>query len=344
MTLDLDLLKECIPFKWRVQNFSKSSTTAVCVAYIDARDVMDMLDACVGVENWQSDYKEIKGNLYAGIAIKINSEWIWKWDCGTESHSDKAKGEASDAFKRSAVKWGIGRFLYDIPVQYCKSNEPKKDNNYPFIVDEEGNKVKNLSDYINQREKVVVFQSRTKNFNKNKNSKSTPVPLEPRETDIVAIKKIDMPEDDIPEDLLTIEEKTREEIEKLISDLLSTASDLDKLLEYTKELCMVHGISRDDSYLKSKYKYNKDRINDTKFFFEEIAPLTYFSDISSKINEITQDYPTLIGSRSFFADIINKVKLSKKEDLEALKILIKNYDANAVKDPMILDAFKNKKK
>lgn len=153
----LSLLKEGISFKWRVQSFSKSSPLAVCVAYIDARDVMDMLDACVGVENWQSDYREIKGNLFAGIGIKINGEWVWKWDVGTESTSDKAKGEASDSFKRASVKWGIGRFLYDIPVQYCKSNEPKKDNNYPYVIDEEGNKVKNLSDYINQRDAIRLF-------------------------------------------------------------------------------------------------------------------------------------------------------------------------------------------
>lgn len=164
MNTNLELLKESIPFKWRVQNFSKSSPTAVCVAYIDARDVMDMLDACIGAENWQSEYKEIKGHIYAGIGIKINNEWVWKWDVGTESTSEKAKGEASDSFKRAGVKWGIGRFLYDIPVQYCKANEPKKDNNYPYVVDEEGNKVKNLSDYINQREKVLVFTHKSRNF------------------------------------------------------------------------------------------------------------------------------------------------------------------------------------
>ena len=28
------------------------------------------------------------------------------------------KGEFSDAFKRAAVKWGVGRFLYDLGVKY----------------------------------------------------------------------------------------------------------------------------------------------------------------------------------------------------------------------------------
>jgi len=101
--------------------------------YIDARDVMDRLDEVVGIGNWQCDYKEIKGNVYCGIGIRTQmvdnlksqkipdgsivktgyTEWTWKWDCGSESNIEAEKGESSDAFKRAAVKWGIGRFLYD---------------------------------------------------------------------------------------------------------------------------------------------------------------------------------------------------------------------------------------
>lgn len=145
----IDLTQE-IPYKWRVQSYSKTSTFATCVAYIDARDAMNLLDHVVSPENWQSDYKEIKGNLYGGIGIKINNEWIWKWDCGTESQSDKEKGESSDAFKRAAVKWGIGRFLYDIPIQFVKTNDIKKDNNYPYPVDDKGNKLRDLSLHLNK--------------------------------------------------------------------------------------------------------------------------------------------------------------------------------------------------
>ena len=151
--MSLEDLKKQIPFKWRVQSFSKSSQTASCVAYIDARDVMDILDQVVGTENWQSDFKEIKGNLYAGVGIRLNNsiEWVWKWDCGTESNTEKEKGESSDAFKRAAVKWGVGRFLYDIPIQYVKSNEKKTASNYPFVVDDNGQKVWDVTEYINKK-------------------------------------------------------------------------------------------------------------------------------------------------------------------------------------------------
>lgn len=112
--MDLNNLKKEIPFQWRVQSFTQKN--AVCVAYIDSRDVQTVLDEVVGVENWQCDYKEVKGNLFCGIGILINNQWTWKWDCGTESNTEKEKGEASDSFKRAAVKWGVGRFLYNLEI------------------------------------------------------------------------------------------------------------------------------------------------------------------------------------------------------------------------------------
>ena len=108
--MDLKNLKKEIPFKWRVQ--STNEYGASCVAYIDSRDVQDLLDEVCGAENWQDRFEEHKGNLFCSIGIQVNGEWIWKSDCGTESQVEKQKGESSDAFKRAAVMWGVGRFLY----------------------------------------------------------------------------------------------------------------------------------------------------------------------------------------------------------------------------------------
>lgn len=159
---DLTELTQQIPYKWRVQSHSRNSATATCVAYIDARDVMNILDEVVGAENWQSDFKEIKGNLYGGLGLRINGEWIWKWDCGTESRTDGEKGESSDAFKRAAVKWGVGRFLYDIPIQFVKTNEIKNDKNYPYPVDDKGNKLRDLSLHLNKNVKITHFKRKDK--------------------------------------------------------------------------------------------------------------------------------------------------------------------------------------
>ena len=156
--MDLKKLKKVMPYKWRVQSYSKNKAMAQCVAYIDSRDVMNMLDKVCGMGDWQSDYKEIKGNIYAGIGIKINGEWVWKWDCGTESNIEREKGEASDSFKRAGVKWGIGRFLYELKIHYVKANKIQAGNSsygiYPM--DDMGNKLYSsvqLTDYINNLKK-----------------------------------------------------------------------------------------------------------------------------------------------------------------------------------------------
>lgn len=155
-------LTKVISHKWRIQSYSRNSPVATCVAYIDARDVMNILDEVVGIGNWQDDYKEIKGNMYAGVGIKIDGEWIWKWDCGTESNAEKEKGEASDAFKRAAVKWGIGRFLYNIPIQFVKTNELKTDRNFPYPIDDRGNKIKDLSLHLNKNSKITNIKNKSK--------------------------------------------------------------------------------------------------------------------------------------------------------------------------------------
>ena len=88
--------------------------------YKNARVDMAILDETFGEFGWQCDYKEVKGNMYCGIAVlnEASGEWVWKWDCGTESNTEKEKGEASDAFKRAGFRWGIGRELYTAPKIY----------------------------------------------------------------------------------------------------------------------------------------------------------------------------------------------------------------------------------
>ncbi len=143
-------LAKPIPYQWRIQSVSKNKPQAACVAYIDSRDVQNVLDEFCS-EGWQSDYKEVSGQLFGGIGIKINGEWEWRWDCGTESNTEKEKGRASDAFKRAAVKWGVGRFLYSLDIQYVKTNESKQGQNSPYPVDEQGKRIWDLTEYLNRK-------------------------------------------------------------------------------------------------------------------------------------------------------------------------------------------------
>ena len=151
-----EYLKEILPkllvpmaYKWRVQSYSKSGNPqATCVAYIDSRDVMDRLDA-VCQYGWQRQHTSIKDNIYCSVGINMPDGTIfWRQDCGTESSTEKEKGESSDSFKRAAVNWGVGRFLYDFDVIRLKSNELKTGSNYPHVVDDAGKKVWDLNKHI----------------------------------------------------------------------------------------------------------------------------------------------------------------------------------------------------
>lgn len=138
MKYNLEDLKREIPYKWKVQSFvgkKDVAKKATCVAYIDARDVMNLLDKVVGPTNWKDKPVLVNGNLYYEISIydPEKKEWISKMDCGTESMAEKEKGESSDAFKRTAVKWGVGRFLYGKEIMWVDVNKGKPvDNGKPI--------------------------------------------------------------------------------------------------------------------------------------------------------------------------------------------------------------------
>ncbi len=85
--------------------------------YKDARCDMKILDETVGPENWQRSHELINGNLFCNVSIYDEEKkiWITKQDVGTESYTEKEKGQASDAFKRACFNWGIGRELYTSP-------------------------------------------------------------------------------------------------------------------------------------------------------------------------------------------------------------------------------------
>lgn len=99
--------------------------------YKTARVDRAILDETYG-NYWQNDFKVIDGKMYGGIGIfdKDLKEWIWRWDCGTESNTEAEKGQASDAFKRAGFKWGIGVELYSAPFIWypcaTKRNEKGK--------------------------------------------------------------------------------------------------------------------------------------------------------------------------------------------------------------------------
>lgn len=123
----IDLAKLRAPFapdkiSWRLGSTSADKTKGMALAYIDARDVMGRLDEVAG-HAWQCEYVPMpNGTCCCRIGLKLDDEWVWRSNGSMNfSDSDKAdakemaeKGSYSDAFKRAAVLWGIGQYLYDL--------------------------------------------------------------------------------------------------------------------------------------------------------------------------------------------------------------------------------------
>lgn len=112
---------------FRIQSINKGGYATI-LAYKDARVDMNRLDDVCGVY-WQDKYELIDGQLFCSVGIKIDNEWIWRQDVGTESMTEQTKGRASDAFKRACFRWGIGRELYDYPVIQVKLKDIEFDKN-----------------------------------------------------------------------------------------------------------------------------------------------------------------------------------------------------------------------
>lgn len=116
----LEQLKRPFPVKsisWRVGATSKDKSKGIALAYIDARDVMARLDDVFGM-NWQCKYSHADNKTICEISVLINGTWITRANGAGDSDIEAEKGAISDAFKRAAVMFGIGRYLYQLPNEW----------------------------------------------------------------------------------------------------------------------------------------------------------------------------------------------------------------------------------
>ncbi|MDD3013358.1 MAG: Rad52/Rad22 family DNA repair protein [Candidatus Gastranaerophilales bacterium] len=97
---------------------------ALALPYIDARTVLDRLDEIIGSENWQDEYDVVSSNQ---VICKLTIHGTTKSDAGEASTEDKEplKSAVSDALKRAAVKFGIGRYLYRSPKVWYRFDDKK---------------------------------------------------------------------------------------------------------------------------------------------------------------------------------------------------------------------------
>jgi hypothetical protein len=94
------------------------------VQYITARMVMDRLDDVVSPTGWTDSYVVLSdGSVECSLSVTFDgSEWLTRCDVGTADGSEPMKAAYSDALKRAAVKFGVGRYLYgDTPPPQNKN-------------------------------------------------------------------------------------------------------------------------------------------------------------------------------------------------------------------------------
>jgi hypothetical protein len=104
---------------------------ALALPYVDARVVQDRLDEVLGVEGWQDEYQLLPdGSVSCKLRLLIGGQWITKMDVGSPSEQpdggDRLKAAFSDALKRAAVKFGVGRYLYRLQSQWVDYDPVKK--------------------------------------------------------------------------------------------------------------------------------------------------------------------------------------------------------------------------
>src|SRR3954453_7012082 len=104
---------------------------ALALAYVDARVIQDRLDDVLGVTGWQDEYECLPdGSVVCRLRLRLGDEWITKMDVGGPSEQpdggDRMKAAFSDALKRAAVKFGVGRYLYRLEPQWVDYDAQKK--------------------------------------------------------------------------------------------------------------------------------------------------------------------------------------------------------------------------
>lgn len=144
--------------EWRFADYRKAKQAeqqkkqAIAVPYVQSRAIMERLDKVVGAQRWRTSYREVamaktrqsrqnadkvdgwestERTLEAGTAvectlsIRFGDEWISKSDVGEVTQIASVKGAYSDALKRAAVQWGMGRDLYKLGAIWAGSKYGK---------------------------------------------------------------------------------------------------------------------------------------------------------------------------------------------------------------------------
>ena len=235
------------------------SNGLVLLLYKDARVDQNLLDETVGPLNWQREHQLIGDRLYCTVSIwdDEKQQWISKQDVGTESYTEKEKGQASDSFKRACFNFGIGRELYTAPFIWISSddctitkdkngNEKCYDN---FEVTDIGYNDKreiNVLEIVNTKKKnQVVYtlgkkkanKSKTENVGKSVEELKNPEEFANEPIEEAKIKAVEnmCSKDNVPIDLILTSYKLKDLSEMTQRQFSNAVEKWDKIVEAAKK-------------------------------------------------------------------------------------------------------------
>lgn len=123
--------------EWRVGATNKEKTSAIALPYLSPKTVTRRLDRVLGASCWSFEARQVEGGFIGRLtAVFPSGKTAVRENFGANSDSESTgggvskgnaiKSGASDALKRSAVLFGIGRYLDDVPTLWTKLDGSSK--------------------------------------------------------------------------------------------------------------------------------------------------------------------------------------------------------------------------
>lgn len=116
--------------EFRVQSAGMGNKGVWCkvIPYVTVRACQSRLDEALGPENWKLEEPKVlqidgKSAFACGLSIRIDSEWVTKWDVSSPTNIEPAKGGWSSAVKRAASCWGLARYLFHLDEAWAEVAE-----------------------------------------------------------------------------------------------------------------------------------------------------------------------------------------------------------------------------
>lgn len=179
--MNLDILNKPIQYDEIDWKFITTTTKSTQFApYVKARVVMQRFDDQFGAMNWSPVYREINNGFICRISVRYfdsdSNQWveISKEDGASKTDYEAEKGGISNALKRTATVFGLGRDLYYYPKVYI-AGEHKRLPDWSF------EKLKDLVNLMNAQgfDNDFVFLKQDSNLPKPKSTTTTQEDVKP---------------------------------------------------------------------------------------------------------------------------------------------------------------------